>query len=51
MPHAPFIIATYAITAVLLTWCALAPVIQIRKLKQAILQRNKTMENENAPNA
>jgi len=50
MPHAPFIIASYAIAAVLLSWCALAPVFQSRKLKRDILNRIKFMENDNASN-
>lgn len=51
MSHTPFIVASYAITAVLLAWCAFAPVIQGRKLKQDISRRIKQTENEDASNA
>lgn len=48
MPHAPFIIAAYAIALVLLAWCALAPVMQGRKLKKTILQRIQLLEEDHA---
>jgi heme exporter protein CcmD len=53
MPHAPFIIASYMIAAILLGWCAIAPVINSKKLKQQILKRQqnlnmKNMENDHA---
>ena len=51
MPHAPFIIASYTIAAVLLAWCAIAPVLHARKLKKDILRRVKQGESKNAPNA
>jgi len=50
MNHAPFIIAAYSIAAVLLTWCALAPLFHGRKLKRTILNRIKHMENNDASN-
>ena len=50
MSHAPFIIAAYSIAAIFLTWGALAPVFQRRKLKRTILNRIKYMENDNASN-
>ncbi|MFT7564346.1 MAG: heme exporter protein CcmD, partial [Bacteroidia bacterium] len=34
MSHTPFILASYAITTVLLVWCAVAPLVQGKKLKQ-----------------
>ena len=51
MDHGPFILASYSIAAVLLTWCALAPVLNSRKLKRTILNRIKQMETDNAPNS
>jgi hypothetical protein len=50
MPHAPFIIAAYSIAAVLMTWCALAPVFHGRKLKRAILDRVRYTESKDASN-
>ena len=49
MPHAPFIWTAYSIAAVLLTWCALAPVFHGRKLKRTILSRVKLTETNDAP--
>jgi heme exporter protein CcmD len=48
MPHGPFILAAYSIAAVLLTWCAVAPLLHSRQLKRTILNRVKHMENDNA---
>ncbi len=48
MPHAPFIIASYVIAAVLLIWTALSPVIQSNKLKTKILERIKFQEEDHA---
>ena len=50
MDHAPFILASYSIAAVLLTWCALAPLLRAKKLKRHILNRVKFMENNDASN-
>jgi len=50
MDHGPFILASYSIAAVLLTWCALAPLFSGRHLKRTILNRLKQMENDNASN-
>lgn len=50
MPHGPFILAAYSIAAVLMAWCALAPIFHGRKLKRTILNRVKHLENNDAPN-
>ncbi len=49
-PHAPFIIAAYAVAAVLLAWCALVPVIQGRKLAKQLRLKFQRMEETDAPN-
>ena len=49
-PHAPFIIAAYAVAAVLLAWCALVPVIQGRKLAKQLRLKFQRMEEDDAPN-
>ena len=50
MSHSPFIIAAYAVAAVLLAWCALIPVLQGRKLAKQLRQRLQRMEEIDAPN-
>ena len=49
MPHAPFIIASYAAAAVFLAWCAFAPLIQLKKLKLGIQSRIHATETDHAP--
>ena len=41
MSHTPFILAAYGITAVLLAWCALAPVLKARELARQISARQQ----------
>lgn len=48
MSHTPFILAAYSFAVVLMAWCALAPVFQIRKLRNEILGRLETMEQTDA---
>jgi len=50
MPHGPFILAAYSVAAVLMTWCALAPVFHARKLRRFILNRMQHQEGNNASN-
>jgi heme exporter protein CcmD len=50
MDHGPFILAAYSIAAVLLSWCAIAPLLHAKKLKRTILNRVKFMENNDASN-
>jgi heme exporter protein CcmD len=50
MSHTPFIVASFTIAAVLLAWCAFAPILQGRNLKQAILRRIKQTGNDDASN-
>jgi heme exporter protein CcmD len=51
MPHGPFILAAYSIAVILLTWCAVTPLLHGRKLRRTILNRAKHMENDDASNA
>ncbi len=48
MPHAPFIIASYAAAAVLLAWCAFTPLLHLKKLKRGIQSRNHATESDHA---
>lgn len=50
MSHTPFIIASYTIAAVLMAWCAFAPILQGKNLKQGILRRIKQTEDNDASN-
>ena len=51
MSHTPFIVASYAIAAVLLAWCAFAPMLQARKLKRDISRRIEQTEGKDASNS
>ena len=44
MSHTPFILGAYGISAVLLLWAALAPVINKRKLLRQLKNRQVRME-------
>ena len=44
MSYTPFIVAAYAIGTVILTWVALAPVINKKKLLQQLKARQARME-------
>ena len=48
MSHTPFIFASYAITAVFLVWCAFAPLVHAKKLKEAIIQRSQLKGEDHA---
>jgi heme exporter protein CcmD len=39
MDHTPFIVGSYAAFAVVLTWCAFAPVLRMRKLRRELEER------------
>ena len=39
MDHTPFIVGSYAAFAIVLTWCAVAPVLRMRKLRRELTQR------------
>lgn len=45
MDHTPFIIGSYAAAAVILAWCALAPVLRMRSLRKDI---NEQLRRESA---
>lgn len=45
MDHTPFIIGSYAAAAVILGWCALAPMLRMRKIRREI---NEQMRREAA---
>ena len=45
MDHAPFIIGSYAVAAVVLAWCALAPALRLRRLRRELAARHR---NRNA---
>ena len=44
MSHTPFILGAYAISAVLLLWAAMAPVINKRKLLRQLKNRQARMD-------
>jgi heme exporter protein CcmD len=44
MSHTPFILASYLISAVVLLWAALAPVMQKRGLLQQLKSRQARMD-------
>ena len=50
MSHIPFIVASYLIAAVLLAWCAFAPILQGKNLKRTILKHIKQTEDNDASN-
>lgn len=39
MDHTPFIVGSYAACAVVLTWCAVAPLLRMRRLKRELTER------------
>ncbi len=39
MDHTPFIIGSYAAFAIVLTWCAVAPVLRMRTLRRELEER------------
>ena len=39
MDHTPFIIGSYAAFAIVLTWCAVAPVLRMRRLRRTLSER------------
>jgi len=41
MDHTPFIIASYAATALVLGWCALAPILRMRRLRRDLVERQR----------
>lgn len=45
MDHTPFIIGSYAAAALILGWCALAPVLRMRKICREI---NEQLRRESA---
>ncbi len=51
MSHTPFILAAYSFGVVLLTWCAFAPVVRARRLKQEILHRIELTGKDDASNS
>lgn len=51
MSHTPFIIASYGIAAVLLTWCALVPLFQAKKLASQLRKKFKLTEEDHASNS
>ena len=51
MSHTPFIIATYSFALVLLSWCAVAPLLHGRRLRKDILSRIEYMDNNDASNS
>ena len=51
MSHTPFIVGSYLIALVLLGWCALAPVMQGKKMKRFILSRHTITEDKDAPDS
>lgn len=50
MSHTPFIIASFGIAAVLLTWCALVPLVQGRKLAAQLRKTFKLKDDDHASN-
>lgn len=51
MDHTPFIWGAYGFALVILTWCALAPVLRGRKLAQRIRAAHRAQEVEHARQA
>lgn len=49
MDHAPFIIAAYSVAAILLAWCAFAPLITGRRLRAKLRQHYQETETDHAP--
>jgi len=51
MDHAPFIIAAYSVAAVLLGWCALAPLLGGRKLRDQLRRTYQSKDTDHASNS
>jgi heme exporter protein CcmD len=49
MSHLPFIWAAYGSGAVILAWCALAPLARGRKIRRQIASMHQHAETRNAP--
>lgn len=45
MSHTPFILAAYSISAVVMLWTALSPVLQRRSFMQELKARKQPMDN------
>lgn len=41
MDHTPFIVGSYAAGALILTWCAIAPVLRMRRLRRELAERHR----------
>lgn len=41
MDHTPFIVASYVATALVLGWCAVAPVLRMRRLRRELVERQR----------
>ncbi len=39
MDHTPFIVGSYVVFAVVLTWCAVAPVLRMRRVRRELSER------------
>lgn len=39
MDHTPFIVGSYAAFAIVLTWCAVTPVLRMRRLRRELAER------------
>jgi heme exporter protein CcmD len=39
MDHTPFIVGSYAAAAIVLTWCALSPVLRMRRIRKDLMER------------
>jgi len=46
MDHTPFIIGSYAVTAVVLAWCALVPLLRLRRLRASLTERQRRRQPE-----
>lgn len=46
MSHTPFILAAYGVSAVVLLWAALLPVLQRRSLTRELKARQQHMDNK-----
>lgn len=41
MDHTPFIIGSYGAFAIVLAWCAIAPVLRMRRLRRELAERHR----------
>ena len=46
MDHTPFIIAAYGITTVVLLWCALTPIVKLRRIRKQLAVRDHNESGE-----